>query len=186
MNNKVGDYGQKMNSALSAVRRMHSDVSKLLVDVDSTIGKGMNPIFGSYATTNLTYNYKADYWMAAFVYRLYSDAEKPGIVKGITVWFFDDSNQIAEPLLLVGELQYELAPEQTLEKTWVSDLINAYSKWHASPTTNVVLTGRTPKPAVRSYRVIASPLYSITSMADVVELMDRVQQADLPEERKGT
>jgi len=182
MNNEIGDYGKKMNSALSAVRRMHSDVSKLLVDVDSTIGKGMNPIFGSYATTNLTYNYRADYWMAAFVYRLFSDAINPGSVKGITVWFFDDAKRIDEPYLLVGELEYELAPEQTLEKPWVSDLINAYSKWHDKPTSNVVLTGRSPKPAVRSYKVIATPLYSITSMADLVELMDRVQEAGFPEE----
>lgn len=175
MSNTLSDYGTKMNSALSAVRRMHSDVSKMLVDADSTIGNGWNPIFGSFATTNLTYSYRADYWMAAFVYRLFSDANNPGTVKGITVWFFDDSKLIIEPHLLVGELEYELAPEQTLEKTWVSDLINAYSKWHVMPTVDTVLTGRNPKQVVRSYKVIATPLYSIASIDDVVKLMDHVQ-----------
>lgn len=181
------DYGKKVNTALLAVRRMHSDVSKLLVDADSSIGKGLSPLFGSYATTNLTYNYRADYWMAAFVYRLFSDANNPGRVKGLTVWFFDDSKLVTEPLLLVGELEYDIAPGQVIEKTWVSDLMDAYSKWHAAPVPDTVLTGNKPKAAtrIRLFKVIAKPLYSIVSMADVMEMMDSVQATDIPAERLG-
>jgi len=187
MNSTPSDYGIKMDSALSAVRRMHSDVSKLLVDADSSIGKGLTPLFGPYATTNLTYNYRADYWMAAFVYRLFADANDPGKVKGLTVWFFDDTALVTEPLLLVGELDYDLTPEQSIDKTWVSDLINAYSKWNGDPSPDSVLTGKNPKAAtrIRSYKVIAKPLYSIASMADVVELMDRVQQKTSPNDLEG-
>lgn len=186
MTNTLSDYGRKMKSALSAVRRMHSDVSKMLVDADSTIGKGLNPLFNGYATTNLTYSYRADCWMSGLVFRLFTDTDRPGIVKGITVWFFDNANKMTEPHLLAGELAYDLTPDQKIEKVCLGDdQITAYSKWHGNPVPDTVLTGRNPKPSVRSYKVIATPLYSIASMADEVELMDRVQLADFPKDRES-
>ena len=39
--------------------------------------------------------------------------------------------------------------------------------------------------AIRSYKWIAKPLYSIASMGDVVELMSRVQAADFPKPAKA-
>ena len=186
MSNTLSDYGTKMNSALSAVRRMHSDVSKMLVDADSTIGKGLNPLFGGYATTNLTYSYRADCWMSGLVFRLFTDTDRPGIVKGITVWFFDNANKMTEPHLLVGELAYDLTPDQKIEKVCLGDdQITAYSKWHGNPVAETVLTGRYPKSAIRSYKVIAKPLYSIASMADVAKLMDSLQAADIPGDRES-
>ena len=93
---------------------------------------------------------------------------------------------MTEPHLLVGELAYDLALDQKIEKVCLGDdQITAYSKWHGNPIPDTVLTGRTPKPAVLSFKVIATPLYSITSMADVIALMDRVQLAQLTVEGSG-
>src|SRR3954454_1641309 len=95
------DYGLKISRALAAVRRMHADVSKLLVDADGTIGKDKDSLFGNYATRNLTYSVKADFWMAWFVHRYYAapNGPDPGLVDAISVWFFDNQSRITEPHL---------------------------------------------------------------------------------------
>src|SRR6516225_545657 len=83
------DYGKKINQALKAVRQMHADVSKLLVDADGTIGKGKIAVFSN-ATRDLTVGVQAKTWMAWFVYRYYAapDATEAGMVDAVTVWFF--------------------------------------------------------------------------------------------------
>ena len=94
-----------------AVRRMHADVSKLLVDSEGTIGKDKVPVFGNWSTQDLTYNFKADYWMAAGVFRIWA-ARPPAeqtVVEALTVRFFDSESRIAEPFLLCWPAQVSAA-----------------------------------------------------------------------------
>src|ERR1700683_4442669 len=100
------EYGKKMSVALAAVRRMHKDVSKLLVDADRTIGQGKKSIFEKAATSGLSKKFDTPNWMARFSYRYYySAAEKTDsvLVDAITVWFFDedDPTRIEAPHLLI-------------------------------------------------------------------------------------
>jgi hypothetical protein len=182
------DYGLKISRALAAVRRMHADVSKLLVDADGTIGKNKDSVFGNWATRDLNYKPRADYWMSWFVYRYYAGGEAPGIVDGLSVWFFDSLDRINEPHLLVGQLSYDLAPDQQIGKVCQEyDLVHAYVHWSGQPAPRRVLAGRRPaqKPAVNWYKVIAVPLYAITSMDDVTGLMKQVRDTEVPSTTEG-
>lgn len=184
------DYGKKISQALAAVRRMHADVSRLLVDADRTIGQGKDSLFGNYATRWLTYNVKADYWMAWFVFRYYpaSDDSEPGLVDAISVWFFDNQSRIAEPHLLLGQICYDQPAEQTSKPACQeTDLVHAYLLWSGQPISDTVLSGIQPpqKSSVRWFKVIAVPLYSITSMEDVMRLMGRVRTAEVPVPKLG-
>ncbi len=190
MRDASDDYGLKVSRALEAVRRMHADVSKMLLDADGTIGKGKPSVFGNWATRDLNYKPKADYWMSWFVYRYYAGGggEAPGLVEGVSVWFFDNQNRIAEPYLLVGQLSYDLAPDQKIAAACQEyDLVFAYVHWSGQPAPGRVLTGSRPpqKPSVNWYKVIAVPLYAVTSMDDVTGLMDRVRAAEAPVSTEG-
>lgn len=180
------DYGRKVGQALAAVRRMHADVSKLLVDVEGTIGKGKASVFGSYSTRDLSSSYRDPRWMAWFVYRYFAagDGADPSVVDAVTVWFFDNDRRIEEPHLLVGQLCYELEAGQQQVKgvcqEW--DLARAYIHWAGPPTPNRVHVGRSPqdRAVVGWFKVIGIPLFTITSMDDVVALMKQVREADVP------
>lgn len=192
MKDATDEYGKKMSLALAAVRRMHGDVSKLLVDADAAVGKGKVIAYGSYATQDLTYSYKADFWMAEGVYRFY--ATKPPadqtVVEALTVRFFDLEDRIAEPFLLVGQLKYQLAAGQTAveylndkatrpEKPWWH-LWYAYAGWSDGRKPGEVLVGTRRERNVAWFKVAGVPLYTITLMDDVVKLMDRVRAAEVP------
>lgn len=185
MRDGTDDYGKKISLALAAVRRMHADVSKLLLDADGTLGKHKASVFGNWATRDLNYKPKADYWMSWFVYRYYASAEgaAPGLVEGLSVCFFDNLNRITEPHLLVGQFSYDLAPDQEIGKVCQEyDLVFAYVQWSGPPVPRRVLTGSRPpqRPAINWYKVIGAPLYAINAMDDVTRLMEQVRVAPAP------
>ena len=176
------DYGLKMTQALGALRQMYADVSKLLVDADGSIGKGKASVFGSTCIRGLSQSYSNPNWMPWCVYRWFADAggTDPGLVEGVTAWFWDGHGRIAEPHLLVGQIRYELGEGQQLKLTcheW--DLVLAYAEWVGERVPGTVLCGRCPrqKPAVSWFKVIGSPLFSINSMNDVVALMELARAA---------
>jgi hypothetical protein len=79
------DYGLRVGTAIRAVARLHSDTSRLLLDCDGTIGQGRTSIFKNYATSDLTWNVKANHWMAAGIYRYYDTSDiQPRTVEGVT------------------------------------------------------------------------------------------------------
>lgn len=191
MNDAADDYGRKASMALAAVRRMHADVSRLLVDAEGTFGKDRTPAFGSYATQDLTYSYKADYWMPEGVFRVW--ASKPpaeqAAVDAITVRFFDLESRIEEPFLLVGQIKYRLqgdvsAVDYLTDKAGKSEkrawhLWYAYASWGGERRPGVVLAGSRLERNVEWFKVIGVPLYSIRSFDDVTALMAQVRAAEV-------
>ncbi len=61
-------------------------------------------MFGNYATRDLTYNARAQFWMPEGVFRYLSCKGNPGLVEAITVCFV--SPKLDEPALLLGRLNY--------------------------------------------------------------------------------
>jgi hypothetical protein len=178
------DYGKKINQALKAVRQMHADVSKLLVDADGTIGKGKIAVFSN-ATRDLTVGVQAKTWMAWFVYRYYAapDATEAGMVDAVTVWFFDHQSPIDEPLLLLGQIGYDLELGQQVRAVCQEfDLVYAFSSWSSRRALGEILTGAQPaqKQTVEWFKVIAVPLFSVNSTEDVTRLMEQVRNAQAP------
>jgi hypothetical protein len=189
MKDASDDYGLKISRALAAVRQMHADVSKLLVDADGTIGNGKESVFSNYATKNMTYNVRAQYWMAWLVFRYYTapDGTDPGLVDGITVLFFE--GKYTEPMLLLGQIQYHLAPQQEVKSVCDGfELFKLCNQFAEVPDhVGKVLSGTNPKavPTLRWFKSIAVPLYTITSPEDVPELMARVRAAEVPAGPEG-
>lgn len=191
MNDAADDYGRKASMALAAVRRMHADVSRLLVDAEGTFGKDKTSAFGSYATQDLTYSYKADYWMPEGVFRVW--ASKPPaeqeVVDAVTVRFFDLEGRIEDPFLLVGQIKYRL-PGDVSAVDFLTDkackgekrawhLWYAYSSWSGERRPDIVLVGSRLDRNVEWFKVIGVPLYDIRTMDEVVELMKRVRDAGI-------
>lgn len=98
----TNEYGERIAGALKAIAMLHSDTSKLLVDCDKQIGKDRKSVFANYATRDLTYNVKAECWMAEGVYRYYEAG--PLLVDGVTVTFFNKKEH-TEPLLKVSRIR---------------------------------------------------------------------------------
>jgi hypothetical protein len=179
------DYGKIIGNALHAVRRMHSDASKLLQDCDGTIGKGRASIYGSYVTRGLTAHVRANHYMAEGLYRLY-DATKddPGLVEGVSIYFLDEKSGADEPVLFVGQIKYHVeqdAPIKNVSKEW--DLWDSFFSWSDQQTFDEILTPCDPDESGRIewVKVIAVPLYSVENMEVVVGLMDRVRHHEMAE-----
>jgi len=183
-------YGKQINLALAAVRRLHADTSKLLVDADSTIGLGKRSVLGNQATRDLTNVHRAEYWMAEGVFRYYVSKPpgEPALIDGLTIRFFDLESRIEEPFLLVGQLKYRLEADSSLtdymrdqqaRRWW--HLWDAYAEWGGDrPRPGVVMTGGPlVNKNVEWFKVIGVPLYSIRSMEDVVALMERVRNTEI-------
>jgi hypothetical protein len=188
MNMTTNEYGTKIAGALKAVAQMHSDTSRLLVDCDKYIGKGRPSLFGSYATRDLTYNYKAAFWMAEGVYRFYPAG--PDGVDGVTIAFHytgtpSDPRSQSEPLLLVGHIRYSpsgnaLEASNSKAKCEEWDLWNLYFEWGKDREVDKVLTyevadgGRIVKA-----ELIAMPLFAVNSIGVVEDLTKRVAAAPM-------
>jgi hypothetical protein len=53
------ENGKKMQSAITAICRMHGEVSKLLVEFDQLVPWPADSVFGNYATRDLTYHVRS-------------------------------------------------------------------------------------------------------------------------------
>jgi hypothetical protein len=88
---------------------------------------------------------------------------------------------------VVGQICYRLDPEQHFKSVCKeSDLVDAYA-WAGGPIYDKVLSATDPQwqPAIRWYKVIGAPLYSIGSMKDVTALMEQVRAAKTASANQG-
>lgn len=170
------NYGKQVGMALRAVEQMHSDCSRLLLDFDRKM-EGWTPIYGNFATRDLTYHVRAQRWMAEGVYRLYSHKSNRATVRGLTISFIEPDSD--EPLLLVAEIKYgvKISDIKTACREW--DLWGIFFDWGGQRVFNQVLQFGPidPQKRIESAKLIAKPLYSIKSMEEVAALMDQVTAA---------
>jgi hypothetical protein len=168
------DYGQRIVLALQAIRQLHADTSRLLVDFGKTVGAGWISVFGNYATRDLTYNVNADFWMAEGVYRYWARKENLGTVKALTVCFF--GRGIKEPLLLVSQLKYRMDGASEIKsvcKEW--DLWQLFFDWSDQTIADDMLSfAGADKGRIESANLVAKPLYAIAQLDDVAAMMNRV------------
>jgi hypothetical protein len=175
------DYGKKIGQALDAVNKMHSQVSQLLVDCDGLF-QDYGSVFGSYATRELTYNVRAESWMADGVYRYWYRTNIPVIA--ITVIFFRPENKVQreEPLLLVGQIDYiDFDSKHPKEKCKEWDLWWSLTDWGTQPF-HLEQIRELNKPDDRIARIVSTavPLFSIENFADVRQLFSRVGAGTKP------
>jgi hypothetical protein len=172
---RTTDYGKKIGSALKAIASMHSQVSKLLMDCDGLFPE-YESMFGNIATRDLTYNVKANFWMARGVYRYWIKEASPVI--GVAAMFYSSEDRLEQPLLVVGQIQY-------LEKNakTIKELCDPWHLWYGvmdwaqsrSRIGDVIeLSDPDGKGTIHCIRFIAFRLFHIESLEDVKYLFNRV------------
>jgi hypothetical protein len=167
------DYGKQVAVAIRAVQQMHSDCSRLLLEFDRKMA-GWTPIYGNNATRELTYHVRAQQWMAEGVYRFYSHKNFPGVSRGITIAFMEPDSD--EPILIVSNITYKSKSSDLKSVCDEWDGWYAFFDWGGKLVYDEVISLETldPQKRIESARLIAKPLYSIKSMQDVENLMDRL------------
>jgi hypothetical protein len=175
------DYGRRVAKAFEAVCQLFEDVSQLLSECDSTLGQGRPSVFGNVITDRLsTVVYEPLSWLMADAVRCYDAADKkPGLVEAITIYFWDKPALHDEPLLILGQIKYRMNAGESVKevcKRW--DLWHACFRWTENVRTNEVITLESQdKGRIEWLKFLAVPLFtSVSSAADVDELMDRVRQ----------
>ncbi len=187
MGDVTDDYGKRVGTALRAVRQLHADASRLLSDCDGTIGKRREVCGGRNTGTERLSSLLGERWMPEGAYRCYGPAagEPAGQVDAVCLCFFGETVAKDEPVLIAGRIEYALDPGQGLEAVWsgwdVWYLLshNCPERTHGAVLTGGPVTWTDDGKAFTGFRLIAVPLYSITSTDDVVALMERVRAADL-------
>jgi len=172
------EYGKKLTTALAAVRQLHSDTSKLLVDFDSKMfAGGWSSVFENIATRDLTYAVKAQFWMAEAVFRYYAKDGNPGHVEGLTVVFFE--RRAKEPLFLIAQLQYRMGANKL-----ISDVCRPWDIWYLyfehtdKRELQTLHTFRNiDNDRIERAAVLAVPLLSIKTPADAVATLEQVREA---------
>ena len=180
MDTMTESYGKKITTALRAVRQLHGDTSKLLVDYDKKrFTEGCYSVFENNATRELTYNVKAQYWMAQYVYRYYAKKSTPGLVEGLTVCFFREN--IDEPILATAQIQYRLAGDTLPCDAWDIWYLFFEPPGMCKPLGKVHTChkGEFVRDTVDWGKVLATPLFSIKRVEDVEQMLEQVRQTSV-------
>lgn len=179
------DYGTRMGRAVQAVHQMHVDVTKMITLLDKKLGRG--PVLVR-ITEQARFSVNADVWMPEGMHRIYAVPDLPGRVEGITAVFLDVHGEaLREPILLAGQAQFKFEPNDNL-RSIIMDGGNAwclwtgYLTWQEGRPLNSVVRISAPVDREEAHgklewvQVIAVPLYSIASIDDVLQLLDRSRE----------
>jgi hypothetical protein len=172
------EYGKKLTTALAAVRQLHSDTSKLMVDFDGKMfAGGWSSVFANTAMSELTYQVRAQFWMAQAVYRYYAKDGSPGYVEGLAVVFFRKG--VEEPLFLVAQIQYHMDPNKVISSVCqVWDIWYLYFKHADKRDLEAVNRFRNIENGrIERAAVLAAPLLSIKTLADAMAALNKVREA---------
>jgi hypothetical protein len=175
-------YGKKIGQAIRAVQQMHSDSSRLLLDLDR-IMHGWECLYGAYVANDIPSTVARGRFMAEGLYRHYSLPQHPTRVVALNLCFFDATKPslLAEPLLVAAELNYELqGPMKSAGREW--DPWTAFFGWIDRPNDGELITLESPEcfPRKLSARLLASPLYDVKGSDHLRELIAKVCSIPLP------
>ena len=172
----TAEYGKKIGSALKAVAQLHSDTSKLLVDLDGRMEQGWSSVFENYVTRDLTYSVRANHWMAEGVYRYYMHEQYFGVADGLTVPFLEKT--LDQPLLIVARITYNLGEGNDLKA--VCQPWDIWGMYFAQKEIGRLVTLESwDNERVSWARLFAIPLFDVNRVEDVDVLLAKVRNANL-------
>lgn len=179
--------GKQVGIAFKALKRCHSDVSKLLLDLDKEMKKdGLSRLWVgrdavTYGVSKAIY---AEHWMPERIYRYYTSPasdDAHNVVEGVNVCFSHVHPAASEPLLVIGKAIYRVPNgKKLIEVAQVWDFLDAFVTWHDTTLDDLakVLRWRDQENGrVDEMRFIAVDLYSVNSMKVVLELLGQVRKA---------
>jgi len=119
------EWGLQMSLALKAVRAMHVDSSRLLLDLDRTL-VGYTSVYRSVATIDsMSYDIKKPDFMTDGVFRHWVHPSQADTVIAVNLAFWDDNVDLKEPFFIAAKIRYA----EPLPNPW--DRNKAWDPWHA-------------------------------------------------------
>jgi hypothetical protein len=179
------EYGKQITTAFRAVYQLFEEISRLLQDCDGTVGHGKTSLFGNVVTRALSRSIdNPGAWFASNLYRYYEAGEAfPGIVEGLNIYLWDEPALYEEPLLIAGQIKYHLGEGESVKDVcneW--DVWKAYFKWCDNRRVDDVISFRRSSDEegrTEWFKLCAIPLYSIKSIEQVGQLMERVRASPI-------
>ena len=176
------EVGRQMTAALSAVRKMHFDCSRLLRDIDKEFD-GYRSVYASIATMDLSYDVKVGRYMAEGLLRHYAKGVSPSQVIAVNIVFFDERRKVTEPLFIIAKILYAAPLEIATDRNKAWDPWVAYLDWNKERKYNeiILLEGPLKKDSVLRVSVLAVPLFTIDSETRAQEIVRSVRDFAFPE-----
>ena len=171
--------GKRVAIAFRSVRQCHSDIAKLLRDLDTEMAKeGRRYVWGNAVTLEMSKSvHDAEHWMPDRIYRFYKNPAAPLEVNGINVWLIGDSQNVLEPLLVAGYLRYLVPEDKQVENVLSSwDLLSAYCDWCKGTPADLgkpLVCPSTADGRIQSGVVVGKDLYAIEKLSDVMDLLSQ-------------
>lgn len=169
------EYGKQVGQAFAAVCQLHKDVSRLLTDMVPRMGTGRVNATAVIKGTSWQLN-SSDVWMPYRVSMSSAGGDlPPNVSEFVAVYFWDDPPKPQEPHLVLARVTY-LTDEDG--KTWPDfwDADSACFEWDQPFPVGVVTRFSPPDhDRVESVALTAVPLFDITSVDDVLKLMETVR-----------
>ena len=169
-------WGKQMMLAIQAVRGLHTDASRLLLDLDRGL-VGYRSVYGSFATMDLSYDIKRGTFMSNGLLRHWLHNSQPDAVIAVNIAFWDDRGKVTEPLFIAAKLLYTDQLEKAGDRTKAWDPWYAYLDWTTPRLENEVSEAQPPakRQDLRRAITIGVPLCSVTTEAHGHELIERVR-----------
>jgi hypothetical protein len=173
------DWGTQMLLALKAVRTMHADSSRLLLDLDRAL-VGYKSIYGSFATMDLSYDIKRASFMSEGLLRHWVHSSRPDTVIAVNIAFWDDNAGLNEPFFIAAKLLYADALQTTPDRNKAWDPWYAYLNWTNQRKLNEIVEAKPPEKRADILRAVSIgvPLSSIVTEAHGAMILEKAKSYD--------
>ena len=175
----VEENGRKMNLALTAVRDLHRDCSRLLLDIDDWMQKKHWRRFADDDTAARPSNdLKKAFFMAPYLYRrwVFGKQAQAARVQGVFIFLFDKGNDgfLDVPTLIASDFTYHKPVSFKEQRHW--DPYHALCDWSGTMAMNQVLEVDSERSGgkVHSGTLIARPLFALTTSTDVEVMLQDI------------
>ena len=169
------DYGQKIGRAFKAILLLYSDISRLFRELDDREFSGWKSVFGSVVTKGMTKDFKQYHWMPKTVFRCYRREEQVGLIEGVTVCLLSEEKEVPVPVLITSQVQYAVANGSEHDATNGTCGTCTLTRTMCRAMESSKFLGEASMGELNGAKLIAVPVYSITSRQAVTELINRTR-----------
>ncbi len=173
------EYGRKLGQAFKAVRKLHEQTAQLLRDCDrEMVQRDYDVAAGQEVSRPTSRKIDKPEWIVDLLYRAYSSKRGwNGRLLNVTVVFFAE-DEVPEPLLFVGMIQYRDTDGKNL-KDFDVNALHMYDNtgdWEEILESLGSVRKRPGESGGVDWSVfIVRPLLSIQKFEDVREMINRVE-----------
>ena len=165
--------GEQLLNSMKAIANLHGDCIKLFEDLDRALPELKS--FYNAVTTDLGSAMSARRYLADGLIRLYHPRDNESEFLSFNIAFYDMNDPLlTEPLLIAARISYEPVPidqKERAQRIW--DPWAAFLSWSPKRVFGeaIVLERPAKRGSIEKITVSASPLMSIRSISEALELV---------------